>query len=175
MNTTTWKNCSSCKQPITLRSKYYVCSVSSCNVRNTNYVFCSIPCFDKHVPVERHKSAGAIEEVAPATLEAQNKHASAPNKQVAAPKGQRRIIGTQQSKPSNKQISKGGDILVIASRFKEFISQQSEFNTSASVMNALSDHLRHVAMQAIDNAREDGRRTVMEQDVKFLDKLNLNI
>jgi len=175
MSSTTWKNCSSCKQPITLNSKYYTCSVSSCNVRNTNYVFCSIPCFDKHVPVERHKSAGAIEEVAPALIEASNKHASAPSKQVAAPKGQRRIIGFQQSKPSNKQISKGGDILVIASRFKDFITQQSEFNTSASVMNALSDHLRHVAMQAIDNARADGRKTVMEQDVKFLDKLNLNI
>lgn len=168
MSSTTWKNCSSCKQPITLSSKYYICSVSSCNVRNTNYVFCSIPCFDKHVPLERHKSAGAIEEIAPSTLETVNKHAS-------APKGQRRIIGSQQSKPSNKQMSKGGDILVIASRFKDFITQQSEFNTSASVMNALSDHLRHVAMQAIDNAREDGRKTVMEQDVKFLDKLNLNI
>ena len=64
---------------------------------------------------------------------------------------------------------------MIASRFKEFINQQSEFNTSAAVMNVISDHLRHVAMQAIDNAREEGRKTVMEQDLKFLDKLNLNI
>lgn len=91
-------------------------------------------------------------------------------------KGRRIIPKTQKlTPPSNKQTAKGGEVLVVASRLKEFINQQSEFNTSAAVMNALSDHIRHVAMQAIDNARADGRKTVMDQDLKFLDKLNLNI
>lgn len=160
-----WKKCSSCKKSIAYKNQYYVCSVSSCNSKRTGYVFCSVPCFDQHIPKERHKSAGAIEEKAPSKELAQQ----------AKPKGTRRLITNQRSAPSNKQLSKGGDVLVIASRFKEFINEQAEFNTSAAVMNALSDHLRHVAMQAIDNARADGRKTVMEQDIKFLDKLNLNI
>ncbi len=159
-----WKKCSSCKTSIPYNSKYYVCSVSSCNNKRTGYNFCSVSCFDQHVPMARHKDAGAVEEMSP------KKPAPEP------PKG-RRIIPTQNklSKPSNKQVSKGGDVLVIASRLKEFINSQSEFNTSAAVMNVLSDHIRHVAMQAIDNAREDGRKTVMDQDLKFLEKLNLNI
>ena len=160
---TEWKKCSTCKTPIPLGGKYYVCSVSTCNSKRTGYKFCSIPCFDQHIPGARHKSAGAIEEKAPMKRDEE------------APKGRRIIPKQKLSAPSNRQASKGGDVLVIASRFKEFINAQSEFNTSASVMNALSDHLRHIAMQAIDNAREDGRKTVMEQDLKFLEKLNLNI
>ncbi len=159
-----WKKCSTCKTSIPLGGKYYICSVSTCNSKRIGYKFCSVGCFDQHIPGARHKSAGAIEETAPKKL-----------LEEAPPMGRRIIPKQKLSAPSNKQVSKGGDILVIASRFKDFINEQSEFNTSASVMNALSDHLRHIAMQAIDNAREDGRKTVMEQDLKFLDKLNLNI
>lgn len=163
-----WKKCSICKTPVAFSQKYYACSVSSCNGKRTGYVFCSVACFDQHIPGARHKSAGAVEEKAPSQAEAPKESPQAPR---------RRLI-TQQSKlsqPSNKQVSKGGDVLVIASRFKDFINEQSEYNTSADVMGALSDHLRHIAMQAIDNARADGRRTVMARDLRFLDKLNLNI
>ena len=161
-----WKKCSSCKKSIPLDTKYYKCSVSTCNSKRVGYSFCSVGCFDQHIPMAKHKSAGAIEETSPKTKE---------DTPAARPK--RRIItnNNKLTEPSNKQVSKGGDILVIASRFKDFINEQSEFSTSSSVMNAISDHLRHIAMQAIDNAREEGRRTVMEQDLKFLDKLNLNI
>lgn len=162
---TEWKKCSSCKASINHGAKYFVCSVSTCNSKRTGYTFCSVSCFDKHVPMARHKSAGAIEETAPNSSPAS-----------AAPTQGRRIIPKQKlSAPSKKQVAKGGEVLVIASRLKEFINSQSEFNTSAAVMDALSDHIRHVAMQAIDNAREDGRKTVMDQDLKFLDKINLNI
>lgn len=156
-----WKKCSACKKTIPFGAKYYTCSVSTCNGKRTGYVFCSVNCFETHLPGARHKDAAAVEEKAP---------------MKSAREPQRRLIGSQPlSKPSNKQISQGGDVLIIASRLKEFITEQSEFNTSASVMQVLSNHIRHVAMQAIDNAREDGRKTVMEQDLKFLDKLNLNI
>ncbi len=162
-----WKKCSTCKKSINFTEDYYVCSVSTCNTKRTGYTFCSVPCFDQHIPAARHKSAGAIREQAPEKSDVKDGKTEPPRR--------KKIIPQMYSKPSNKQVSKGGDILVIASRFKDFVSEQSEFNTSASVMSALSDHLRHVAMQAIDNAREDGRRTVMESDLKFLDKLNLNI
>ena len=164
---TEWKKCSSCKTSIDLGARYYVCSVSTCNSKRTGLAFCSVDCFDKHLPIARHKDAAAIEEFAPKTK---------PVEDATKMPQRRRIIPSQKlSKPSNKQVSKGGEVLIIASRLKDFINSQSEFNTSASVMNALSDHVRHVAMQAIDNARSDGRKTVMEQDLKFLDRLNLNI
>jgi len=127
----TWKSCSRCKKPIPYQSRYYICSVSSCNVRNTNYVFCSMPCFDQHLPIERHKSAGAIDQKSPPTPGDNSSQT-------------RRIIPTaaktQLSKPSNKQLAQGGEALIIASRFKDFINQQSEFNTSAAVIDRLSDH-----------------------------------
>jgi hypothetical protein len=159
-----WKKCSACKKAIPYNSRYYTCSVSSCNTSRTNYIFCSVPCFDHHIPKERHKSAGAIDNMSP-------KKPGSTEQNLGA----RRIIPNQKSNPSNKQISRGGDVLIIASRLKEFILAQSEYSTSASVMDVLSDHVRLIAMQAIDNARSAGRKTVMEQDLKFLDKLNLNI
>lgn len=160
-----WRKCSSCKKPIQLGESFYKCSVSTCNSKRRAYVFCSIPCFDQHIPKERHKSAGAIREIAPTTMP----------QETAESRGRRIIPKQKLSAPSNKQISQGGEVLVIASRFKQFVASQSDFNTSAAVMDVLSDHLRHVAMQAIDNARASGRKTVMDQDLKFLDKLNLNI
>ena len=164
-----WKKCSSCKSEIGFEATYYVCSVSTCNGKRTGYKFCSVNCFEQHLPTARHKSAGAVEEKSPKKSEMAAK--------APAPKGQRRIVRPGQlSQPSNKQVAYSNDeVLVIASRFKEFINQQSEYNTSADVMQALSHHLRHVAMQAIDNARSDGRKTVMARDLRFLEKLNLNI
>lgn len=163
-----WKKCSSCKAPINYGTKYFVCSVSTCNSKRTGYVFCSIGCFDQHIPMARHKSAGAEELRAPDKPE---------NLMEPGEPRRKRIIPSQKklSEPSHKQKSKGGEALIIASRLKDFVNSQSEYNTSASVIDALSDHVRHVVMQAIDNAREDGRKTVMEQDLRFLDKLNLNI
>jgi histone H3/H4 len=162
-NETFWKKCSSCKKNIDFGAKYYVCSVSTCNTKRTGYTFCSVTCFETHLPGARHKDAGAVEEIAPKTAEATRK----PEKRFIRP--------NQLSKPSNKQLSQSDEILIIASRFKDFVNSQSEFNTSANVMGVLSNHVRHIAMQAIDNARADGRKTIMEQDVKFLNKLNLNI
>lgn len=61
-----WKKCSSCKKMIGFGAGYYVCSVSTCNGKRTGYVFCSVPCFERHLPGARHKDAAAIEETSPA-------------------------------------------------------------------------------------------------------------
>jgi histone H3/H4 len=37
-------------------------------------------------------------------------------------------------------------------------------NTSASVLTALSDRIRELCDQAIENARKDGRKTVKDRD-----------
>ena len=59
-----WRSCGSCKKNIDLGNNYYACEVSSC--RKT--VYCSMPCFDAHVAVFRHKNAWAEERKAPLTL-----------------------------------------------------------------------------------------------------------
>lgn len=62
------------------------------------------------------------------------------------------------------------EVLIIASRLKEYIAARSEMNTSASVMDVLSDHVRVLADRAIDSARSEGRKTVLDRDFNFLKK-----
>lgn len=166
---TFWRRCSSCKKPIHFHASYFICSVSTCNGQRTGYVFCSIPCFERHLPGARHKDAGAIEKTAPATggdvsvkegLGGGAVQGNAPNKILVRPQG------IQASATVSNQIS--NEVLVIASRLKEYIAARSEFNTSASVMNVLSDHLRQICDQGIESARTEGRKTVMDRDFEFL-------
>src|SRR5262245_10457287 len=60
-----WRKCSACKKQIGFGARYYACSVSTCNAQRTGYVFCSVPCFEVHLPGARHKDAAAVEEHAP--------------------------------------------------------------------------------------------------------------
>lgn len=142
-----WRKCSSCKKPIGFGSKHFVCSVSTCNAQRTGYVFCSVVCFERHLPGARHKDAAAMEAVAP--------RQSTP---------QKRIVGGDATLAS----SSNDEVLVIASRLKDYIHRRSEFSTSGNVMDVLSHHLRNVCERAIDNARASGRRTVMDRDFDFL-------
>jgi hypothetical protein len=56
--------CAMCKKPIEMGTKYYRCSVSTCNSGRTKLSFCSVSCWDAHLPTARHRDAGAIEETA---------------------------------------------------------------------------------------------------------------
>jgi histone H3/H4 len=56
------------------------------------------------------------------------------------------------------------DVLVVASKLKAYIREKSGMNTSANVLNALSDRIRELCDQAIENARKDGRKTVKDRD-----------
>lgn len=157
-----WRKCNSCKKPIAFNSKYYVCSVSTCNGERTGYVFCTVPCFEVHLPGARHKDAAAIESRSPGSAAADRSPA-------------RKIIS---SGPSVSTTNFGGgkaapiqrEVLIIASRLKDYISARSEMNTSANVMDVLSDHVRVLADRAIDSARSEGRKTVLDRDFNFLKK-----
>lgn len=61
-----WKVCSSCRKPIAHGATYFVCSVSTCNRARTALFFCSIDCWDAHLPEARHRDAWAEEKRAPA-------------------------------------------------------------------------------------------------------------
>jgi len=161
-----WRKCSSCKKPIAFGAKYYVCSVSSCNGQRTGYIFCTVHCFERHLPEARHKDAGAVEKLAPKTGAASPPTAEGPARAPARVFASR--SGSNPAPPSPSAVPISREILVIVSRLKDFIHARSEFNTSGSVMDMLSDHLRVICDRAIDNARSDGRKTVMDRDFDFL-------
>lgn len=57
------------------------------------------------------------------------------------------------------------EVLVVASKTKDYIRAASGgMNTSAAVMNVLSDKVRELCNQAIQRAKDDKRKTVMEKD-----------
>lgn len=60
-----WRRCSACKQDIALGAVHWVCSVSTCNRKRTGLVFCSVDCWEVHLPTERHREAWAVEARAP--------------------------------------------------------------------------------------------------------------
>jgi hypothetical protein len=57
------------------------------------------------------------------------------------------------------------EILIIASRLKNYIKARSGMNTSDGVLEPLSDILREICDEAIDEARRKERRTVLERDI----------
>lgn len=56
------------------------------------------------------------------------------------------------------------EALVVASKLKNYIREKSGMNTSSAVIDALSEKLRALCDQAIANAKNDGRKTVMDRD-----------
>lgn len=163
-----WKKCSSCKQSIAFGATYYVCSVSTCNALRTGYVFCSVHCFERHLPGARHKDAAAIEKKAPSAgqVPPSTNSPAAPMSEARSPA--RMLANATTSGPAKSSSSMPREVLVIASRLKEYIQARSDYSTSASVMDVLSDHLRVISDRAIDNARAEGRKTVMDRDFAFL-------
>jgi histone H3/H4 len=57
------------------------------------------------------------------------------------------------------------EVLVVASKVKAFIKEQSGFSTSASVIEALSRIVERECKKAIENTKSDKRKTVMDRDV----------
>lgn len=56
------------------------------------------------------------------------------------------------------------EILIVASKLKNYIKDQSGMNTSSAVVEVLSDRVRAACDQAIANAKAAGRKTVMDRD-----------
>lgn len=56
------------------------------------------------------------------------------------------------------------EVLLVVSKLKSYIRAQSEFNTAGNVAPKLSDIVRSLCDRAIENARKEGRKTVMDRD-----------
>ena len=153
-----FRRCSTCKQPIGFETKYYRCSVSTCNRRKNTLVFCSISCWDAHQADARHRDAGAEEDKSP-TAAAWARELAEIREKSATPEATagvslKKVVG-----------SASLDTLVVGSHFKDYIKTRAGMSTSDRVLGVLSDHLRTLCDRAIEAAGRDGRRTVMERDV----------
>ena len=56
------------------------------------------------------------------------------------------------------------EVLVVASKVKKMIKDKSGMNTSASVMEALTQVVERECQKAIDKANAEKRKTVMDRD-----------
>jgi histone H3/H4 len=157
-----YKLCSECKKPIAFSADYYRCSVSTCNRKRTGLFFCSVSCWDAHVPMMRHRDAWAEPVKAPtreqyvAALEAEaeeEKEAS----DMSEDEKTRRIVGL-----SDDALPK--DVLVVVSKLKSYVKARSGMSTSDGVVDVLSAHLRKLCDEAIRHAGTAGRKTVMDRD-----------
>ncbi len=144
---------------------YYVCSVSTCQGRVTNYAFCSVSCWDAHLPTERHRpdSAGAIERKAPMTPDTGWQGQSS-----SAAEGQRRIVRPPGAPGSpSPSSSSDDDVLVVVTKVRKYIADRSGgMNTSASLYTVLTEKIKRICDAAIEEARAQGRKTVMDRDVR---------
>jgi histone H3/H4 len=61
-------------------------------------------------------------------------------------------------------MSDSNEVLVVASKIKGYIKGSGDMKTSAGVLQTLSDRLRTMCDQAVENARSDGRKTVLDRD-----------
>lgn len=166
-----WRLCSSCKKQIPLSTKYYECSVSTCSGKRTGYVFCSLHCFERHLPGARHRDAGAIECLSPSTIAVEETgptHSTTVGSS-STPAPTRRIIASTPSTSQNSTSSalSEDEILIVVSKLKNYIRDKSEMNTSGDVAEVLSHFVRRCCDNAILRARQDGRKTVMARD--FID------
>ena len=148
-----WRRCSACKNDIALGAVYWVCSVSTCNRVRTALQFCSVDCWEVHLPTERHREAWAVEERAP----------KVPDPPPGTPQPRKKKPSAGGGKGTGSSAS--GEILVVASRLKAYIKSQAGFNTSDSVLPVLSAALRKICDDSIENARRAERLTVMDRDV----------
>lgn len=54
--------------------------------------------------------------------------------------------------------------LVVVSKVKKYIKEKGDMNTSASAMDALTKLIEDSCDKAIETARKDKRKTVMDRD-----------
>ncbi len=54
--------------------------------------------------------------------------------------------------------------LVVASKIKKHIKDKSGMNTSATVMDSLTQIVEKACKDAVENAKKEGRKTVMDRD-----------
>ena len=174
---TTFRTCTSCRAEIPYGATYFVCNVSTCNRPRVGLFFCSVSCWDGHLPEARHREAWAEERIAP-TREAAMREASGnepsaqPRRVVVAPAGSTPRAATSPATASASASASASDlpidVLIVVSKLKAYVKARSGMNTSDGVVDVLSDELRKLCDAAIKVAAADGRKTVMDRDFRVV-------
>lgn len=164
-----WKKCSSCKKEIPFRGTYYACSVSTCRSVRTSLAFCSVSCWDAHLGYARHRDAYAEEEIAPgpeAAVQSEPDSVSndKPEKEKTKPMTEPHKTVVQLKQTPADAIET--DTLVVVSKVKQLIRDQSGFNTSQCCIDALTKKVVIECLRGIESAKSNGRKTVMGRDVE---------
>ena len=168
-----FRQCTTCKKPIPFGSDYMQCSVSTCNRAKLAQFFCTLACWDAHLPEARHRDAWAEPMKAPTRdafrreqqeEEDREKRAAArESSMIEEAEKLRRIIGAPAS-ASVEELPQ--DVLVVVSKMKAYVKARSGMNTSDGVVDVLSAKIRKLCDAAIEVANADGRKTVMDRDFK---------
>ena len=164
--------CTTCKKPIGFGADYLQCSVSTCNRNKLAQFFCTLACWDAHLPEARHRDAWA-EPMKALTREAfrreqqeeRERDARSSSRESAMSEDaekRRRLVGA----PAVASADVPEDVLVVVSKLKAYVKARSGMNTSDGVTDVLSAKLRKLCDAAIEVARADGRKTVLDRDFK---------
>lgn len=154
-----WRRCSNCKNEIALGARYWICSVTTCQRVRAPIQFCKPDCWAVHNEIETHRDGWAVEQKAPATPDAAPAPAS-PTPPRAAP-----TKASRDGQPTPAPGIDGAEILVVASRFKEFLADTYGVRCSDDVFPTLSEHLRRLAREGAEASRRAGRKTMLDRDV----------
>mgnify|MGYP003691498719 CR=1 FL=1 len=154
-----WRKCIACKKEINFSTKYYKCSVTSCDKKRSPAQFCTVDCWDVHRSIMSHKSAGADEYHSPTKDKWLQEISNAPKVRLVSKKST--------STPTASSLdykTENEEILVVVSKLKAFVKESTGLNTSADVMPALSDIIRKSCLNAAKSAEQSERKTLMARD-----------
>ncbi|MCP4445915.1 MAG: hypothetical protein GY811_11305 [Myxococcales bacterium] len=167
-----WKTCTSCRNDILFDATYWVCSVSTCNRKRLGLFFCSVACWDAHMPGARHREAWAVEK------RAQSEAEWSKEQEDATPPARSRVVASDASRPVRRTVvatdgaRTGNDedlpreVLVVVSKLKNYIKAKGDMKTSETVIPVLSQELRRICDRAIRIAGQNERKTVLDRDVR---------
>lgn len=153
-----WRKCIVCKKEINFSTKYYKCSIKSCDKKRSPAQFCSVDCWDVHRSIMSHKSAWAEEYHSPTKQEWLASESKEPKVRIVSAK---KDVPLQANTNVNTE-----DVLVVVSKLKAFVKETTGLNTSADVIPVLSDILREACLKSAQNAHRDERKTLMARDFK---------
>ncbi len=176
-----WRRCSGCKKDIAFGADHYVCNVSTCNRRNTAFVFCSVSCWDGHLGIVRHRESWAVEARAPTRAEYERQQAAPQERPKRATTPSPPAEARRPAERSTVIVRKGGgsassapaaapddalpqDTLIVASKLKQYVKAKAGLNCSDRVLAPLSDAVRRLCDDAIRKATADERKTLLERD-----------
>lgn len=179
-----WKKCSSCKKELPFSTMYYVCSVSTCRHKRKGFQFCSVPCWDAHLGFMNHREAWAEERTSPSKDQYEASLDTGASSKTTERQPMRKVVqpassqGNQsqssspqssasQSTPAELKASQiKTDTLVVVSKVKNLIKEQSGFSTSQCCVDALTRKVVAECLKGIEYAKKAERKTVMGRDIR---------